>query len=94
MFIPWGKMLSLVPKSKSPVKVKVKYQGHSFLKNGHCVGIHVSQTQLCCFLLQRVENIVVGKKKEKVVVTSIFSFFQNVYKKTFHSWSLQVGIVL
>ena len=30
MCIPWGKTLSLVPKSRS--SVKVKYQGHSFQK--------------------------------------------------------------
>ena len=29
IYIPWGKTLSLVPKSRSSVKVKVKYQGHS-----------------------------------------------------------------
>ena len=28
LFVPWGKTLSLVPKSRS--SVKVKYQGHSF----------------------------------------------------------------
>ena len=43
IYIPFGKTLSLVPKSRSSVKVKVKYQGHSFRKNG---GISVSQTQL------------------------------------------------
>ena len=38
IYIPWGKTLSLVPKSRSPVKVKVKfiYQDHSFRKNGCC----------------------------------------------------------
>ena len=33
IYIPWGKTLSLVPKSRSSVKVKVKYQGHRFWKN-------------------------------------------------------------
>ena len=47
IFIPWGKALSSVPKSRSSVKVKVKYQGHSFLKkNGRFGGIGVSQTHL------------------------------------------------
>ena len=32
MYILWGKTFSLVPESKPSVKVKVKYQGHSFLK--------------------------------------------------------------
>ena len=44
--IPWGKTLSLETKSRLSVKVKVKYQGHIFRKNGHCGGISVSQTQL------------------------------------------------
>ena len=43
--------LSLVPKSRSSVKVKIKYQGHSFRKNGHCRGIIVSQKQLVSGLL-------------------------------------------
>ena len=30
--IPWGKTLSLVPKSRSSVEVTVKYQGHRFRK--------------------------------------------------------------
>ena len=30
MCISCGKALSLVPRSMSPAKVKVKYQGHSF----------------------------------------------------------------
>ena len=32
IYIPWGKTLSLVPKSRSSVKVKVKYQGQNFQK--------------------------------------------------------------
>ena len=44
MYIPWGITLSLVPKSKS--SVKVKYQGHSFRKNGRFGGISVAQTWL------------------------------------------------
>ena len=53
---PWGKTLSLVPKSRSSIKVRVKYQGRSFRKNGRCGGIRrksgrcggiqVSQTHL------------------------------------------------
>ena len=42
--IPWGKALSLVPKSRS--SVKVKYQGHSFQNNGRCGGIGLSQIRL------------------------------------------------
>ena len=30
IYIPWGKTLSIAPKSRS--SVKVKYQGHSFRK--------------------------------------------------------------
>ena len=43
---PWGKTLSLIPKSRSSVKVKVKCQGHSFPKNGRYGVIHVSHTYL------------------------------------------------
>ena len=32
VYISWGKALSLVQKSRSSAKVKVKYQGHSFWK--------------------------------------------------------------
>ena len=36
MSIPWGNIYSLVPRSRSSVKVKVKYQDHSFQKKkGH-----------------------------------------------------------
>ena len=48
IYIPWDKTLSFEPKSRSSVKVKVKYQGHSFRKKNHGLrrGISVSQTQL------------------------------------------------
>ena len=46
IYIPWGKTISLVQKSRSSVKVKVKYQSHSFRKNGLCGGTSVSQTHL------------------------------------------------
>ena len=42
IYIPWGKTLSLVTKSRSSVKVEVKYHGHRLRKNGRCGGIHVS----------------------------------------------------
>ena len=32
IYVPWGKTISLAPKSRSPVKVKLKCQGHSFRK--------------------------------------------------------------
>ena len=32
MCIPWGKIFSSIPRSKSSVQVKVKYQGHIFKK--------------------------------------------------------------
>ena len=44
--IPCDKIFLLVPSSWSSVKVKVKYQGHSFLKNGRCWGIGVWQKHL------------------------------------------------
>ena len=46
MYITWGKTPSLVSKSRSSVKVKVKYQGHSFGKNGCFGGNCASQTHL------------------------------------------------
>ena len=49
IYIPWDKTFSLEPKSRSSVKVKVKYQGHSFQKgkkNGCCGGISVSEIGL------------------------------------------------
>ena len=38
LYNPWGKTLSLVPKSRSSVKAKIKYQGHNCRKNGCCRG--------------------------------------------------------
>ena len=58
--IPWDKALSLVPKSRSSVKVKVKYQGYSFSKKwplqGHwCfTNIGVSQTHHV-YLLENID---------------------------------------
>ena len=46
-YIPWGNIISLVPKSRSSVKVKVTYQGHSFRKNGRCGG-HFCFTSTSC----------------------------------------------
>ena len=46
MSIPCDKTFLLVPSSRSSVKVKVKYQGQCFPKNGSFAGgISVSQTQ-------------------------------------------------
>ena len=49
IYIPQGRTLSEVPKSRSFVKVKVKYQSHSFRKIDHCGGIRVSQTHLVLY---------------------------------------------
>ena len=51
MSIPCDKTFLLVLSSKASIKVKVKYQGHSFRKNGHCRGIGVSQTHLVHFVI-------------------------------------------
>ena len=40
--IPCDKTFLFFPSSRSSVKVKVKYQSHSFRKNGRCGGISVS----------------------------------------------------
>ena len=52
MSIPCDKTFMLVLSLRSSVRVKVKYQGHSFRKNGHFGGIGVSQTHLVhfCFI--------------------------------------------
>ena len=44
MCIPCGKSFSSVPRSKSSVKAKVKYEGHNLQKNGRNIGIYISQT--------------------------------------------------
>ena len=44
--ISYGNTLSLVPKSRSSVKVKVKYQGQFKKKTSHYEGICVSQTHI------------------------------------------------
>ena len=44
MCIPCGKIFSMVSRSRS--SVKVKYQSHTFSKNGHYHGVSVSQTHL------------------------------------------------
>ena len=54
MCIPCDKTFLLVPTSRSSVKVKVNYQGHSFRKNGHCGSISVSQTQLDFSILAKL----------------------------------------
>ena len=48
MSIPCDKTFLLVSSSRS--SVRVKYQGHSFRKNGRCGGIGVSQKHLVFFL--------------------------------------------
>ena len=57
--VPWRKALSLVPNLRSYVK-KIKYQGHSFRKNGRCEGIDVSQT--CLVFVSMIECFV--RKKQ------------------------------
>ena len=51
-YISWGKSLSLLPKSRSSVKVKVKYQGHSFKKKW-LLRVHwcFTNTSYCILLL-------------------------------------------
>ena len=49
IYIPWGKTLSLLAKSRSSVKIKVKYQGHE--KMAICMGISLSETQLGFFFI-------------------------------------------
>ena len=62
IYIPWGKTLSLVPKSRS--SVKVKYQCLIFLKNGRCGGICVSQ-HTSCLLYFSITNKAISMKLER-----------------------------
>ena len=59
IYIPWGETLSLVPKSRSSVKVQVRYE--VFGKKWPLNGIHVSQIHLVChqgkFILPQVLSI-------------------------------------
>ena len=47
--IPWGKTLSLVPKSRSSIEVKVKYQGDSFQKKKWPLQGHLYFTDMSCY---------------------------------------------
>ena len=70
MCIPWGKTFSLVPRSRSSVKVKC--QGHNLKKIGCCGGIPISQTHLVRIFSKCQKNIVLHKFKvvTKWVVTN------------------------
>ena len=46
MFIPWDQTISLIPRSRSSVKVNVKYQGHIEKKKKKNEVAFVSQTHL------------------------------------------------
>ena len=76
IFIPWGKTLSLVPKSRSAVPVKVKNQGQ-FSNKRPLQGIRVSQTQLLqqfCLL-----NSTLLKKKKKCTILARFKLSANAF---------------
>ena len=74
IYIPWGNTLSLIPKSRSSVKVKNK--GHGFLKKMAVLGAFVfhkhsllefaedtsNVAQMIRFLFEKMLNII-GKKK-------------------------------
>ena len=81
---PLGKTLSVVPKLRSSLKIKVKYQGHHFQKNGNCRGIHVSQTHLVplCFLhFQKQRNIWIQIREGWKLASKIFMI--NLYHAKF-----------
>ena len=52
IYIPLGKALSLVPKSRSSVKVMVKHQGHSFRKK-----LELCFTNTACFDLSSYDDL-------------------------------------
>ena len=78
IYILWDKALSLVPKSRS--SVKVKYQGHSFQKNGRCRGIWVTNT--FCFgscnfarVLLIEHSLTISSPKDKILDQSKWKTF-------------------
>ena len=56
MCIPYGKTSSPVLRSRSSVKVKVKYQGHSFLKKKWMAQGHLCFERASCSLLHMLFN--------------------------------------
>ena len=71
----------LITISRSSVKVKVKYQGRSFRKNGRCRGIHVSQKHLVVknFVNLKSAQLLTGKTvwysyKEAVLLSNTTDF--------------------
>ena len=66
MCIPCSKTFSLVIRSKSPVKVKVKYQGHIFKKKKKkkwLLQFHLSFTNTACslsFVNLKVTQLLIG----------------------------------
>ena len=87
VYIPWGKNHSLVPKSRSSVKVIVKYQGHSFRKDGRCGAIRVSRTHLVAFIF-KYNSIYYPSKREKVrhVLTKsvLINPYETRYQESYH----------
>ena len=65
----------LVPRSRSSAKVKVKYKGYIFKKNGHFGGIHVSQTHLVLNMYQ-IQPIL----SCEVLLQFCCGSFENLYK--------------
>ena len=77
IYIPWDKTLSLVPKSRSSVKVKVKYQGYKVKKMAvawafmfHKHILFVSAIQVCWKYLE---------KRRNCLLQAIFFLFHSVF---------------
>ena len=68
--IPWGKTLSLVQKSRSSVKVKVKYQGHSFRKNGRYGALVFHIHSLMPFKYQNLAYFLLPGKSDFIIYSS------------------------
>ena len=75
MSIPSNKTFLLVTSSRS--SVKVRYQGYSFQKNGHCGGISVSQTHSLSLLFHNVVNPI----KDKITILAIFFVLSFAWKE-------------
>ena len=94
MWISCDQTLMMLPNSRSSLKVKIKYQGHSFLKNSRCGGIHASQTHFVLLWKSRNSSIALAPSGDALVLYGCgahFPFFWHL-SKTMRLW-VQYGIL-
>ena len=84
MSIPCNKTFMLVPSSRSSVKVKVKYQGHSFRKNGRCaaLGFHKHILFFLCSG-KRVRNASQEEEEKYLDILLVMELLTNLLSKDF-----------